>query len=129
MTTAITQSTAITEVTAAVDVFMNYVNQGDLENMVAMYSEDASVLPPNGNSLYGIAAVSAFWQHMLQNVGFSNVQYTIEKLEQLSEDSIAEMTRFQVELAGQPAQGKYVVVWKKIQGSWKLHIDIFNSAI
>jgi ketosteroid isomerase-like protein len=46
MTATITQSTAITEVTAAVDIFMNYVNQGDLENMLAMYSEDSSVLPP-----------------------------------------------------------------------------------
>jgi hypothetical protein len=29
---------------------------------------------------------------MLQNVGFGNVQYTIEELEQLAEDTVVEMT-------------------------------------
>jgi ketosteroid isomerase-like protein len=128
MTTPSTSTPAMTEVTEAVRIFMNYVNQGDLTNMLAMYTSEASILPPNGNSLYGEAAFRPFWQHMLENVGFTNVQYTIEKLEQLAEDTIAEMTRFQVDIAGQPTQGKYVVIWKKIQGQWKLHIDIFNAA-
>jgi ketosteroid isomerase-like protein len=66
---------------------------------------------------------------MLENVGFSNVRYSIEKLEQLAEDTVAEMTQFQVDIAGQATQGKYVVIWKKQQGQWKLHIDIFNVAI
>jgi ketosteroid isomerase-like protein len=127
-TPTLTPTPATSEVKEAVRIFMNYVNQGDLENMLAMYSSDASILPPNGNSLYGEAAFRPFWQHMLQNVGFANVQYTIEKLEQLGEDTVAEMTRFQVDIAGQPTQGKYVVIWKKLQGQWKLHIDIFNVA-
>jgi uncharacterized protein (TIGR02246 family) len=123
-----TANTAIAEVTAAVRVFMDYVNQGDLENMLAMYSDDASVLPPSGESLYGRSAYYPFWEQMIKNVGFANVQYTIEKLEPLAEDTIAEMTRFQVDIAGKPTQGKYVVIWKKQQGQWKLHIDIFNVA-
>jgi uncharacterized protein (TIGR02246 family) len=128
MTATITP-TITAEVTAAVRVFMDYVNQGDLENMLAMYSDDASILPPSGNSLYGRSAFHPFWQHMIENVGFTNVQYTIEKLEQLAEDTVAEMTQFQVNIAGQPTQGKYVVIWKKQQGQWKLHIDIFNVAV
>jgi ketosteroid isomerase-like protein len=126
-TDATTAATA--EVTAAVRVFMDYVNQGNLESMLAMYSDEASILPPSGNSLYGRSAFTPFWQHMIENVGFGNVQYTIEKLEKLSEDTVAEMTQFQVDLAGQPTQGKYVVIWKKQQGQWKLHIDIFNVAM
>jgi ketosteroid isomerase-like protein len=26
-------------------------------------------------------------------------------------------------------QGKYIVVWKKVRGQWKLHRDIFNSNV
>jgi uncharacterized protein (TIGR02246 family) len=127
--TTITATTAIAEVTTAVGVFMEYVNRGDLEKMLAMYSDDASILPPSGNSLYGRAAFTPFWQHMLENVGFSNVKYTIERLDLLAEDTVAEMTHFNVDIAGQPTQGKYVVIWKKQQGQWKLYIDIFNVAI
>jgi ketosteroid isomerase-like protein len=129
MTATITATTTTAEVTAAVAIFMDYVNRGDLANMLAMYSDEASILPPSGNSLYGRAAFTPFWQHMLENVGFSNVRYSIEKLEQLAEDTVAEMTQFQVDIAGQATQGKYVVIWKKQQGQWKLHIDIFNVAI
>jgi uncharacterized protein (TIGR02246 family) len=127
--TTITATTAIAEVTTAVGVFMEYVNRGDLEKMLAMYSDDASILPPSGNSLYGRAAFTPFWQHMLENVGFTNVKYTIERLDLLAEDTVAEMTHFNVDIAGRTTQGKYVVIWKKQQGQWKLYIDIFNVAI
>jgi uncharacterized protein (TIGR02246 family) len=129
MTATILTTTATAEVTAAVATFMDYVNRGDLANMLAMYSDDASILPPSGNSLYGRSAFTPFWQHMLENVGFSNVRYTIERLDPIAEDTVVEMTQFQVDIAGQSTQGKYVVIWKKQQGEWKLYIDIFNVAI
>jgi ketosteroid isomerase-like protein len=122
------QTTATTEVTAAVSTFMNYINQVDLDNLLEMYSKDTSILPPTGNSVYGIEAARAFWLHMFQTVEFGQIKYTIEKIEQLSEDTVAEMSQYKAEIAGQPVQGKYVMIWKKIRGVWKVHVDIFNSA-
>jgi hypothetical protein len=26
-------------------------------------------------------------------------------------------------------QGKYIVIWKREKGQWKLHRDIFNSSV
>jgi ketosteroid isomerase-like protein len=66
MTTALNSTQSIStkateEVAAAVQIFMDHVNRGDLENMLSMYSSDASILSPNGSSLYGEAAFRPFW--------------------------------------------------------------------
>jgi uncharacterized protein (TIGR02246 family) len=124
-----TTNNLTTEISNAVAKLMNYVNQGDLDNMVAMYTDDTSVLPPGEKSIYGIEAVREFWNEMLHQVGFSDVAYTIEKIEPLGNDTAAELTSYEVTLAGERRKGKYTVIWKKVQGEWKLHVDIFNVAM
>lgn len=76
--------TLTSEITNSVDRFMNYINHGDLEQITAMYSDDASILPPGEQSFYGIEAICQFWDEMLNQTGFSNITYTIEKVEPLS---------------------------------------------
>jgi ketosteroid isomerase-like protein len=118
--------TLTSEITNAVDRFMNYINDEDLKQIISMYSDDASVLPPGEKSFYGIEAICQFWDEMLNQTGCSNMTYIIEKIEPLGDDIAAEMSSYELTMAGKRYKGKYTMIWKKIRNEWRIHIDMFN---
>lgn len=107
--------------------FMAAFSAQDAEAMGALYTADAQLLPPNGDFQTGNAAVEAFWSSLF-TAGFDGV--VLETLEVHGNGTlVSEVGLFTLYLNGQFFDnGKYIVVWKKVNGNWYLHRDIWNSS-
>jgi ketosteroid isomerase-like protein len=95
-----------------------------------MYTADARLLPPNSRMGEGRQAVQQFWQGAIR-AGAKMV--SLETLHVESQGSFAyEVGRYTLTspTAGGGTTtdtGKYVVVWEREGGKWKLAADIWNS--
>ena len=111
--------------------FMRAFERGDAAAIAALYTADARLLPPQQPMLAGAEAIKQFWQGMLRLQIKQPRLETVEVAEQ-RDDVACEIGRYSFTVPLPTGQtitdtGKYVVVWKREGGTWKLHIDIWNS--
>jgi uncharacterized protein (TIGR02246 family) len=110
------------------DAFEAAFNKGDFAAIGNMYTEDAYLLPPGSEMVKGRSSVQAFWTKAGEGVG--GLKLTTVDVKPLGNDAAREVGTFSLMTKGQQVQqvsGKYVVVWQKIGGDWKLATDIWNS--
>jgi len=99
----------------------------DAAAVTALYTANATLLPPNVGRVSGSEAILEFWKGAFA-----------------AAPPAAKLTTTEVEAHGETAHevgtyqmfgsdgkvvdtGKYVVVWKRQNGQWKMHHDIWNS--
>ena len=119
-----------TAVQAANNNFMAAFNRGDATGVAACYTADARLLPPGGTMMIGTASITAFWQGAM-NMGIKTAKLETKELDS-REDLAIEIGQYTLTIQPDGAAattdvGKYVVVWKNDAGTWKLHIDIWNT--
>ncbi len=102
--------------------WLELVRAKDAAAIAGLYTEDGAVMPPNMPLAQGREAVQQTWQTMLQAPGDLTFQ-----TEQLLFSSSGDMALDRGSYRFGSDVGKYVVVWRKIDGSWKAAADIFNS--
>jgi uncharacterized protein (TIGR02246 family) len=125
-----TKSTGIRKaIAAANEGFMAAFNGGNAAGVAALYTEDGQLLPPNADVMAGKEAIQAFWQGAM-DMGIASAQLEIVEVDGHG-DTAVEVSRYTLCGAGGQVldQGKYIVVWKRENGQWKLHRDIFNSSV
>jgi len=123
-------STEIYDAIAAADEeFGATFSKGDAAGMAALYTETAQLLPPNSDFLTGRQEIQAFFQ-ALMDMGIKEAKLEAIEVERHGDTAI-EVGKFALE--GDEGQvldaGKYIVIWKREDGQWKLHRDIFNSSM
>ena len=110
--------------------FTEAYGRGDIAAVAAMYAEDAIVFPPESDMVKGRAAIEGVWKHAL-DTGIKSLEF--EVVDVVSSGNLAAETgiaTLHVQAMGSQestVKVKYVVVWKKVGGSWKLYRDIWNS--
>ena len=110
------------------EAFLDAFNKGDFAALGAMYTEDATALPPGSSVINGRSSIQAFWTQAGQ--GISAIKLTTVDVKPLGPDSAREIGTFSLMTKGQQSQqvvGKYVVVWQRVGDDWKLATDIWNS--
>jgi uncharacterized protein (TIGR02246 family) len=116
-------------ITAANEEFMAAFNRGDAAGLAALYTENGQVLPPNGAFVTGKPAIQGFWQAVM-DMGIKEAKLETVETEGHG-DTATEVSKFT--LYGEGGQvldkGKYIIIWKREHGQWKLHRDIFNSSM
>ena len=125
-----TRSTGIRdEITVANEAFMAAFDGGDAAGVAALYTEDGKLLPPNMDVMSGREAIQAFWQGAM-DMGVQSAELKIAEVEGHGDTAI-EVSRYTLCGAGGQVldKGKYIVIWKREAGQWKLHRDIFNSSM
>jgi uncharacterized protein (TIGR02246 family) len=116
------------KIAAAVEAFMAAFNRGDAAGVAALYTEDGQLLPPNAGFMKGRQAIQAFWQGGM-DMGLKAAKIEIVEVEGHGDTAIEVSTYTLYGEGGQALdEGKYIVIWKKEGGQWKLHRDIFNSS-
>ena len=118
-------------ITEANTEFGKKIRNGDAAGLAALYTEDAVLLPPNSEKVYGRKRVKEFWGGAISQLGLKDAILRTEELFG-SGDFFTEIGSYTLKIqpAGQKPiedEGKYVVIWKQTADGWKLHRDIWNS--
>jgi len=113
--------------------FVEAFNQGDAAGVAALYTDDATLLPPNREAIHGRQGVQDFWGGGIQ-MGIKDVTLTTVDVGG-SGGTAYEIGKYTLKVQpegqeGMTDSGKYVVIWKRqADGTWKLHVDIWNSSM
>ncbi len=122
---AIAQKAKIEAVNAKwVELFGN----GDFEGLAQLYAVDATALPPSAAMVKGRAAIGAMWKGLAEHV--SNPKVTVLDVKRLGPHAAREIGTFRLttkDPTPKEISGKYLVVWEKVRGEWKIAADIWND--
>ena len=126
-------SSATTAADASMDIdlgnrrFMEAFRRGDGAAIAALYTADGQLLPAHSDAIKGGAAIQRFWQGLIDR-GVKEAILETTETETLGETAY-EVGKYIMKTQGQVADsGKYVVVWKREEGRWKLHRDIWTTS-
>jgi len=118
------------EIDRANRMFVEAYNRGDAAGAVAVYTEDATILPPGSPRVRGRDGIRAFWQAAMDS-GVRAVDLRTDDLE-VSGDMAREIGTATLTVATEAGHeetmtAKFVVVWKRQGGDWRWHTDIWNT--
>jgi uncharacterized protein (TIGR02246 family) len=124
-TGALAQS--VPEMQKMADEFAAAFNKGDIATVANQYKDDAVVFPPGGDMVKGKQAIQSFWTEAAKGIQIANFKVT--DVRSLGPDAAREQGYAFIKTKGDKPQemvGKYVVIWEKVGGKWKLDSDIWN---
>jgi uncharacterized protein (TIGR02246 family) len=118
------------DIDAANARFVAAFNKGDAAGVAQLYTEQATVMPPGAPLAKGRSAIQTFWQGVMQG-GAKNVSLKAVQVDQFG-PAAREIGTFSLDAPNAQKQmvhveGKYVVLWRRSAGSWKLDTDIWNA--
>jgi ketosteroid isomerase-like protein len=115
--------TTITDETAK---FSDEFKRSDSIALAAHYASDGMIMPPNSEAVKKDGLVS-LWGNFIRS-GIKELKLSVQDVAG-NDDMLTETGTY--ELVGDNNKsldkGKYVVVWKNENGSWKIFRDIFNT--
>ena len=114
------------EIEAANKNIIKDISNGDSVSAANDYSQDGKLMINNTPSITGKDKIAAFWG------GFSKLggDISLTTIEVWGDENyITEEGVFEIKAKDgkQLDKGKYIVVWKKEDGKWKLHRDLSNT--
>ncbi len=118
-------STDPSAIVAATDAWETALNAKDTDGLVALYTSDARVLPPDGEMASGSDAVRAVFGGMI-DAGFSGELTSIES--KISGDMAYDVGTFSLRMDGADVgTGKFIVTFRRGDDSeWLITNDIWN---
>ena len=107
-------------------------NRRDAAAVAAIYTEDAKRFPPNSPMIVGRENIQV-WIQVSLDVGIGNLQATMIELS-INGDMAYEVGEYTLTIEPEEGEatsdsGNYVEIWKRVNGSWKISTDIFNSSV
>jgi len=114
-------------IVAADQVFTDNYNRGDAAGIAALYTADATFMPPNAEFISGREAIQATFQAIMDS-GVKALKLQTLEVEDFG-GTASEVGRYTLEDGGGQVldEGKFLVIWKNVDGQWKLHRDMINT--
>jgi uncharacterized protein (TIGR02246 family) len=106
------------------------IQKNNLADAVALYTDDATMVPPDGDLIKGKQAIEEFYRKLFQ-MGVKEIVLSTIEVEG-SDGTVYEIgkTKVLIQPEGQEAiqdSTKYLVIWKRqADATWKVHADIWN---
>ncbi len=103
---------------------------GKTEKVSNAYTEDGMIMPNRSNIIYGRADIHQRW---LPREGYSTIKHVSTPIELTVLGDTAHDIGFYEGTTLNPDgslsrwAGKYVIIWKKVDGQWLIYADIWNS--
>ncbi len=104
------------------------VQDGDAAAAAALYTEDGKFLAPNAEFFSGRDAIQGFFQGAIDG-GIKGLNLTTLELE-IQGDTAHEVGTYELVADGGVVadSGKFIVIWKRVDGRWQLHRDMINTS-
>lgn len=109
--------------------FSKYLMASDYEMIADSYTDNAKIFPNNTKILEGEDIIK-YWR---LPEGFSTSYHKITQTEiTVIEDTAYDYGYYEGKTKNTKGEerswkGKYVIVWKKKEGNWKMYLDIWNN--
>lgn len=109
--------------------FSQYFVDGEMDKIVGIYTEDAKLFPTGKDIMSGTEALASYWT---RSPDVKALHHKLTPLEIIvCGDRATDYGYYegQTQYKDQPVsswKGKYVVVWQKENGEWKMDLDIWN---
>lgn len=119
------------QIAQANQTFEEAARRGDAERLASLYTLDAIAFPPDAPMVKGRQNIKELWGSVIRDMGLKSVNLKTVDLE-VAGDTAYEVGEATLRLEPRGGQAtnavvKYVVVWKKVDGQWRLHRDIWNA--
>lgn len=105
------------------------LSRGDAAAIAATYTADGELLPAHSDAVHGPKAIAEYMQAVLR-AGIRKATLTTLEVDGCG-DSASEVGTY--EFKGEDGtlmdHGKYIVLWKKEGGDWKLRRDMFTTSV
>ena len=113
-------------ITSRSEIWETALNAGDIETLMANYTSDARILPPNEKAATGTEAVRAAFGSMI-DAGISGSLTSMEAA--VSGDIGYNVGNYTLTADGEVVDtGKYLETWQRgADGQWRISNDIWNS--
>jgi uncharacterized protein (TIGR02246 family) len=103
----------------------------DAQSAAQLYTDDPRLFPQGAPDCLDRSAIAGFFAGAFDS-GIVSARFTTAEVD--GDDSLAVETG-RYELFAEPpgagtvrvAEGRYLVVWKKVDGQWRIHRDMFNT--
>lgn len=106
--------------------FEEAARTGDVARLASLYTKDAMAFPPDGPIVQGRDNIGHMWASVAQQMGLKDVRLDTLDFEQAG-DTGYEVGEATLTLGSGIAVVKFVVVWKMVDGQWRIHRDIWNA--
>lgn len=102
-------------------------NAGDAAAVAAVYTEDATLMPPGVPTMKGRAAIEKFMRDGFAQ-GPAKIALTTDELFTMGDAAVRRGT-YRVTGADDAVldAGKYVEIWRRVDEAWLICIDIWNA--
>lgn len=112
--------------------FSQYLMDGNIDAVVAAYTDDAKIFPAGKDILHGSEAIQKYWTPPADSK--SKLIYhkvTTEEIKIMGNEAYDwgyyEGKTIKSDGTQSEWKGKYVIVWKEVSpGEWKMYLDIWN---
>lgn len=123
---------APSDITAPIKVantkMMEAYANGDTTTLFDFYTTDAKIFPANNEVIDGKDAIGKFWTATRQ-MGIAKVLFETTTAQKFGNLAIEE-GKYSLFVPNDIMvdEGKYIVTWKKENGTWKVYRDIWNNS-
>lgn len=114
---------------SVIESFERTFNDDDIAACVALFTDDAQILPQHGPIVSGRAGIEQFLKDQMNPVVMFD---TTADMTLVREDVAIEQGQYRVRDVRRGADielGKYLHVWRNVNGAWKLYRIIYNTDV
>ena len=119
----------IAQILENVSAFSQHVMNSDHEAVGKCYTADAKIFPNNRDIIAGQEDVTTYWK-MPEGVAITYHKVTPEEIKIIGDEAY-DYGYYEGKTKTDEGEcswgGKYVIVWRKVEGDWKIYLDIWNS--
>lgn len=103
--------------------------KGDARAVASHYTAGGQAFPPNGDVAKGREAIAKLWKGAM-DAGVKSVKLVVVEVEGHGDTANEVGTYTLFDEGGKSIDsGKYIVIWKRDGGQWRIHRDIWNTSM
>lgn len=109
--------------------FSKYVMDSNYDKIAEAYTADGKIFPNNLEILEGREAIRKYWvlPEGVSTTYHKSTSHEIRVLGEFAHDhGVYEGKTKRADGTESSWRGKYVIVWQKVNGDWKMYLDIWN---